>query len=322
MNNYKVEKIDWDAPEEPVTEVVENLEELRDVLVNQNGKESLAARFRVLFTLKSIGESFTNDVARANTAIDYINQAFADNSELLKHEVAYVLGQTKNLHATKYLRDVLSDTDQQCMVRHEAAEALGALGDEDSLNLLTEFFKNDPLVEIRETCELAIERIKWQKEQQKQKEELESSLYSSIDPAPPLPIDNKHSVAELQKILNDQDVPLFKRYRAMFTLRDIGNDEACMALATGFADKSALFKHEIAYIFGQICNPVVVPDLIKVLNDESEAPMVRHEAAEALGDIDSSEVIPILKKHLTDKNTVVKESAIVALDMNEEYQVD
>lgn len=299
----------------------DNIEELRDILINKNGNEPLAARFRVLFSLKAIGEEFEKDPEKARKAIDYINESFADDSELLKHEVAYVLGQTKNFHAAPYLRDVLKDTAQQCMVRHEAAEALGALGDEESLEMLEEFHKNDPLVEIRETCELAIERIKWQKEQAQKdaegKEKLEQSLYSSIDPAPPLPVDKEYSIDELKQILNDTSVPLFKRYRAMFRLRDIGTDEACKALASGFADQSALFKHEIAYIFGQICNPVVVPDLIRVLNDESEAPMVRHEAAEALGDIDSAEVVPILKKHLSDKDRVVKESAIVALDMNE-----
>ena len=48
------------------------------------------------------------------------------------------------------------------MVRHEAAEALGALGDKESLPLLEKYFKEDPLLEIRQTCELAIERIHWE----------------------------------------------------------------------------------------------------------------------------------------------------------------
>ena len=36
--------------------------------------------------------------------------------------------------------------------------------------------------------------------------------------------------------------PLFDRYRAMFGLRNIGNEAAVDALAAGFADDSALFK--------------------------------------------------------------------------------
>lgn len=297
----------------------ENLETLRDILVNKSGKEPLPLRFRVLFNLKSIGSEFDSNPARANLAIQYINASFKDKSELLKHEVAYVLGQTKNISAAPYLRAVLKDSQQQCMVRHEAAEALGALADEESLNLLHDYWKNDPAVEIRETCELAIERINWNKQQSVTKETLAGSLYSSIDPAPPLSTDRDYKVPELQIILNDKQASLFQRYRAMFRLRDIGSDEACKALATGFADDSALFKHEIAYIFGQLCNPVVVPDLVRVLKDTREAPMVRHEAAEALGDIDDADVLPILKQLLNDQEIVVKESAIVALDMNE-YQ--
>lgn len=103
----------------------------------------------------------------------------------------------------------------------------------------------------------------------------------------------------------------------MFRLRDLGTDEACLALATGFADESALFKHEIAYVFGQICNPVTVPSLIKVLKDEREAGMVRHEAAEALGAIGTNECTEVLTGFLTDSERVVRESAIVALDMVE-----
>ncbi|CAK9439595.1 uncharacterized protein LODBEIA_P36950 [Lodderomyces beijingensis] len=294
-----------------------SLEQLRDVLVNASKTQPLAHRFRALFSLKSIG-SEDEDKERAHKAIRYIAESFSDSSELLKHEVAYVLGQTKDLYAATYLRDVLTDSQQQVMVRHEAAEALGALGDKESLPLLTDYFENDPSIEIRQTCELAIERIKWENSDQAKTEVLEKSLYESVDPAPPLASDPSNSkVEKLQAILNDQEKPLFERYRAMFRLRDIGTDEACLALATGFDDPSALFKHEVAYVFGQLCNPVTVPSLIKVLKDETEAGMVRHEAAEALGSIATDECLPVLRSFLNDEEQVVRDSAIVALDMYE-----
>ncbi|KAG2732194.1 hypothetical protein G9P44_004611 [Scheffersomyces stipitis] len=293
-----------------------SLEQLRDVLVNKSGDIKLANRFRALFNLKCIGaeSQVPEDVSKA---LKYIAECFQDDSELLKHEVAYVLGQTKKLEAAPYLRDVLRNDQQQCMVRHEAAEALGAIGDVESLELLQDYFKNDPLIEIRQTCELAIERIKWEQSEASKSEKLETSAYTSIDPAPPMATDVESKVEKLQQILNDQDTPLFERYRAMFRLRDLGTDEACLALASGFADESALFKHEIAYVFGQLCNPVTVPSLIKVLKDESEAGMVRHEAAEALGSIATDECLPVLESFLNDKETVVRESAVVALDMYE-----
>lgn len=293
------------------------LEQLRDVLMNKSGDAKLANRFRALFNLKCIGAESTNQ-EEVEKAIDYIAESFKDDSELLKHEVAYVLGQTKNLYAAQHLRDVLKNDKQQIMVRHEAAEALGALGDKDSLLLLEDYFKNDPSLEIKQTCELAIERIKWENSEKAKSENLETSLYTSIDPAPPMPSDQESKIEKLQKLLNDQDKPLFERYRAMFRLRDLGTDEACLALASGLEDDpSALFKHEIAYVFGQLCNPVTVPALIKILKDEREAGMVRHEAAEALGSIATDECLPVLQSFLNDKEQVVRDSAVVALDMYE-----
>lgn len=294
-----------------------SLEELRDVLINKSGDVKLANRFRALFNLKCIGAE-SQDKSEAHKAIDYIAASFEDDSELLKHEVAYVLGQTKDLYASKYLRDVLISDKQQIMVRHEAAEAIGALGDKDSLPLLEDYYKNDPSLEIRQTCELAIERIHWEFSSKSKDENLETSLYTSIDPAPPLPSDIESKVEKLQNILNDQNKPLFERYRAMFRLRDLGTDEACLALASGLVDDpSALFKHEIAYVFGQLCNPVTVPALIKILKDDREAGMVRHEAAEALGAIATDECLPVLQSFLNDEETVVRDSAVVALDMYE-----
>ncbi|EMG50553.1 LIA1 Deoxyhypusine hydroxylase [Candida maltosa Xu316] len=293
------------------------LEQLRDVLINKNGDAKLSNRYRALFNLKSIGTE-DQDRERAHVAIKYIAECFKDDSELLKHEVAYVLGQTHDLYAAPFLREVLESKDQQVMVRHEAAEALGALGDKESLPLLTEYLENDPSIEIRQTCELAIDRIHWENSDKAKTEVLEKNIFSSVDPAPPLATNTStDKVEKLQVILNDQEAPLFERYRAMFRLRDLGTDEACLALASGFDDPSALFKHEIAYVFGQLSNPVTVPSLIRMLKDETQAGMVRHEAAEALGSIATEEVLAVLQEVSKDKEPVVRESAIVALDMYE-----
>jgi deoxyhypusine monooxygenase len=50
------------------------------------------------------------------------------------------------------------------MCRHEAAEALGALGDLGSLDLLRELRddKSEEVV-VKETCEIAIDRIEWER---------------------------------------------------------------------------------------------------------------------------------------------------------------
>lgn len=296
-----------------------SLETLRSTLMNESGKSPLAHRFRALFHLKSLG-------AEGNTrAIDIIEEGFRDDSELLKHEIAYVLGQTKQPYAIGSLERVLADLNQQPMVRHEAAEALGAIGDQSSLEILKEYHKNDPLEVVRQTCELAMERIHWEHSEASKTEKLQQSAFSSIDPAPPLPSDDDSNgstnklelVKKLQHQLNDQSLSLFNRYRAMFRLRDIGTTDAVHALSSGFGDPSSLFRHEIAYVFGQLCDPASVPALIEVLSDEKEEGMVRHEAAEALGSIATDDVLPILQKFAKDNETVVRQSAEVALDMYE-----
>lgn len=54
--------------------------------------------------------------------------------------------------------------------------------------------------------------------------------YKSVDPAPST---GKMDVEDLEKILLDDTLPLFQRYRAMFSLRNLGTTEAVKALAKG-----------------------------------------------------------------------------------------
>ena len=122
-------------------------------------------------------------------------------------------------------------------------------------------------------------------------------------------------MAALEKLLLDTKRPLFLRYRAMFSLRNLGSDEAVLALAKGLRDPSALFRHEIAYVFGQLQSPLSITALAETLADESESDMVRHEAAESLGSIGTEEVMPILKRYVNDKERIVRESCIVAFDV-------
>lgn len=212
------------------------------------------------------------------------------------------------------------------MVRHESAEALGALGDAGSLNIM-EKMRDDPNEQtvVRETCEIAIDRINWQLSENSKSEKLKQSDFASIDPAPPAASTSSPSIPQLRAALLDTSKPLFARYRAMFALRDLASppdaltaEPAVQALAAGFVDKSALFRHEIAFVFGQLSHPASIPALLKVLGDKSEESMVRHEAAEALGSLgEEPGVEEQLRAFLEDSEQVVRESVIVALDMAE-----
>ncbi|TPX30644.1 hypothetical protein SmJEL517_g05834 [Synchytrium microbalum] len=280
--------------------------ELERLLLNKDGQTALHKRFRALFYLKGLG---------TEQAIDIISKAFTDPSALLRHELAYVLGQMKNSYANKTLYTVLSDVGEDAMVRHEAAEALGAIANPSALPVL-ETYRHDPVRVVAETCELAIEKIAY--EERKSRDggsEDTSSMYTSIDPAPPSTIPK--TTAQLKETLLDSSLPLFERYRAMFALRNRGDEESVLALAEGFKDESALFRHEIAYVFGQMQHTASIPSLIKTLSNESEEGMVRHECAEALGSIATDDCLPVLQKYSKDPVRVVRESCIVGLDMYE-----
>ena len=301
----------------------------------------LSKRYRALFGLKH--HACLSPPTPLNLlAISAIASGFSTQSALLKHEVAYCLGQTRNLATAPYLRTVLMDKSEDPMVRHESAEALGALGDQDSLELLRE--RRDDLKEeeiVRDTCEVAVSRLEWERSDSRKSEKLHQRLYpiasplrklnhlsvfNSIDPAPPLPsIDQPNNIPSIQSTLLDTSIPLFYRYRAMFALRDLASPpslptakSAVQALASGFADPSALFRHEIAFVFGQLSHPASIPALVSTLQNMNEVGMVRHEAAEALGSLGNYDgVEETLRAFLQDDDQVVRESVAVALDMAE-----
>lgn len=139
---------------------------LRATLVSE--ATPLPVRFRALFSLKHLGRreptsSANTSATTAVEAIDAIAAAFSSRSALLKHELAYCLGQTGNREqAGPYLRRVLEDLDEDPMCRHEAAEALGALGSKEDLDLLRTYRDREgEEVVVRETCEIAVDRIEW-----------------------------------------------------------------------------------------------------------------------------------------------------------------
>lgn len=106
---------------------------------------------------------------------------------------------------------------------------MGAIGDASVISVLEEYSK-DPVTEVAETCQLALERLKWLEKSKQSSEELPENPYASVDPAPPMSISD---VDNLRKHLLDENASLFDRYRAMFTLRNLRTEESVLALAAG-----------------------------------------------------------------------------------------
>ena len=100
----------------PATATEEQYTAMEQVLMNDEGP--ISDRMRTCFTLKSLGTP---------RAIDALGCGFKANSDLLKHEVAYCIGQIQDTYAIPLLTSVLADADGQGgIVRHEVRQTRAA----------------------------------------------------------------------------------------------------------------------------------------------------------------------------------------------------
>jgi HEAT repeat protein len=96
------------------------IEKLSSMLIDTS--LPLKLRFRILFTLKNLDSQGQQSQQSEKTTkvVEAISQAFKDTSALFKHECAYCLGQMGNKYAITKLIQVLNDSNEDPMVRHEA----------------------------------------------------------------------------------------------------------------------------------------------------------------------------------------------------------
>lgn len=309
-------------PDAASSEVVESLK--KKLLLPGT---SLPSKYRVLFSLRNVPGQEAQDALAAG---------LKDPSALFRHDVAFCLGQRQEAGAIRVLSNVLRDVSEHSMVRHEAAEALGAIGTPECLEILEEF-REDPVREVSETCSLALQRIEDLRDRmgeivRRDKEGVDAcgeaskdategnqgedkSPYLSVDPTPAAPASTPTD--ELKAMLVNEEASMFDRYRALFALRNRGGADQVSAIGAAFKCKSALLKHEVAYVLGQMQDPSGVEYLKNALRDESEHAMVRHEAAEALGSISEDSCVALLREFLKDPEPIVAESCVVALDVLE-----
>ncbi|KAM6555362.1 hypothetical protein CsatB_002381 [Cannabis sativa] len=267
--------------------------------------QPISDRFRALFSLRNLKGS------RPRNALIL---ATRDSSNLLAHEAAFALGQMQDAEAVPALIEALNDLSLHPIVRHEAAEAIGAIGLKSNVDLLRKSLVLDPAQEVRETCELALQRIEQLKDDG-EKFTVEKSPFLSVDPA--AAATSCSSVHQLRDVLLDEEKGMYERYAALFALRNNGGDEAVAAVIDSLGSKSALLRHEVAYVLGQLQNKAASDALSDILKDVNEHPMVRHEAAEALGSIADARSVSLLEEFAKDSEPIVSQSCEVALCMLE-----
>lgn len=111
---------------------------------------------------------------------------------------------------------------------------------------------------MAQTCQLALQRIQYHNQHDNPAEQ-DESRYLSVDPTPAAP--SSTPANELRSTLVDEEARIFDRYRAMFALRNKGGTEAVSALGEAFQSGSALLKHEVAYVLGQMQDAEAVSTL-------------------------------------------------------------
>lgn len=263
--------------------------------------QPIAERFRALFSLRNLQGTGPRQA---------LILATRDSSNLLAHEAAFALGQMQDGDAIPALVAILNDLSLHPIVRHEAAEALGAIGLDCNIPILEESLASDPAQEVRETCELALSRIKELKGVKSH--DVELSPFVSVDPATPA---SCSSVPHLREVLLSEEKSMYERYAALFALRNNGGEEAISAIIESLGANSALLRHEVAYVLGQLQSKNASEALSIILKNTNEHPMVRHEAAEALGSIADEQCIGLLEEFVKDNDSIVSQSCEVALSM-------
>jgi deoxyhypusine monooxygenase len=296
----------------------------------EDPSHAIGMRMRAAYYLKQVHNNTNNnhddEEQQQDEIVEILSKGLLEkgHGSLMRHEFAYVMGQLKDERCCLTLEQVLLQDDDCVMVRHECAEALGAIGAERSRPVLEQCIQENLKVkELSDTCRLALNVMDWRQSGGDPNETPAACAcmlnpYSSVDPAPPHPAHIDKSTQELGDILLDASLPLFERYRAMFSLRNRGGSDAVKELGRALVEdtSSPLLRHEVAYVLGQLQHEDSVEALEESLRRTEEHTMVRHESAEALGAIEArwSDVERILQEFTKDANLTVAESCLVALD--------
>ncbi|MEI4872894.1 HEAT repeat domain-containing protein, partial [Klebsiella pneumoniae] len=65
----------------------------------------------------------------------------------------------------------------------------------------------------------------------------------------------------------NEEKGMYERYAALFGLRNLGGDKAIFAIIEALGANSALLRHEVAYVLGQLQNKAASDALSTVLRN-------------------------------------------------------
>ena len=253
---------------------------------------------------------------------------------MTRHECAEALGAIGDESAVDVLREMHEDETQCREVRETASLALRRI---EHVTKKKSAIVGARVGSKKETTAVGI--AEKEEEDGDGEEHIVQHAYS-VDPVPAM--EASVETDTLAAIILDDTADIWERYGAMFALRNRAQEtfglaktrenERVVELCSSTLGKtlrsetvhSALLKHEICYVLGQLRedddNDIAREALFDCLEDPNEHAMVRHEAAEAIGSRGGAGAEALLRKYLSCEDRVVRESCEVALDMLKENQ--
>lgn len=299
--------------------------------IYESADEDVCKKYSVIMTLRHHG----NDAAAKILEEGYKGLG---TSELLRHDVMYCMGQMRATNSVNFLLERMHDTNEKSIVRHEAGEALSNLTDikEQVIPELEKHWDSEDEL-LRSTVRVAVPKLKALNENSR----YGKKYGGTMEPAEPfneeevrdylqskeIPDAQSHSEllnqVQAQLLKDYSEVDEFTKYRLCYFLRDtndLRSKEILSDLLSAENRKvtSALLRHELGFILGQINNnDTCIHEALKNASlDESEHPVVRHEAILAFYDITKDEAF--MDQFLKHDDQLIRESVEVATKMGEE----
>ena len=143
------------------------VESIRSVSPNSKGPKAVQEQEIVIRKrFFSLDEACRYDLANALASIGYnhlgqqllMNVLWSDSSPLVRHEAAFALGWIGDKSSVPVLAHALLN-DESFLVRHEAAMALGELRSDRAIQTLREGLK-DKSREVVISCKVALQRLR------------------------------------------------------------------------------------------------------------------------------------------------------------------
>ena len=245
-------------------------------------------------------------------AVEPLIKALRDKNKIVRKNAAEALGEIGDKRASEPLVTALEDDDGT--VRQYAAEALGKIGDNQALKPLTAALR-DRKSKVQEGARAAIEKIILDLKAKHLLSPLHASLKSresvvrTMAAKALLELRDPLSVDALIEVFNDNDAVVQKIARE--ALKAIGKP-AVEPLAAYLRDDNPYICMVVIKLFGDIGDSLAVGYLIGVLKHFGSW-QLRYEAAEALGKIKDPRIVGPLIEALNDRNARVREAAAKSL---------